>query len=145
MKDRFGSTVYAQQSAMLVAKQFISSGKPDSAKASLTWLSEQTTDPGYQSLAKLRLASILAESKNYDAALALLNGSFPASFEGLVADRKGDLMSLKSDKTKAIAEYERAYRLLDARTEYRRLVEVKLNALGVDVQGQVQVAATAGK
>jgi predicted negative regulator of RcsB-dependent stress response len=145
MKDRFGSTIYAQQSALLVSKQLVASGKPDAAKNSLTWLSEQTGEPGYQALAKLRLASILMEAKNYDAALTTLSGAFPASFEALVADRKGDVMSLKSDKAKAIAEYERAYRLLDTRTEYRRLIEVKLNALGVDVQGPDQVAAATGK
>jgi predicted negative regulator of RcsB-dependent stress response len=145
MKDRFGSTIYAQQSALLVSKQLVASGKPDAARNSLTWLSEQTGEPGYQALAKLRLSSILMEAKNYDAALTTLSGAFPASFEALVADRKGDVMSLKSDKAKAIAEYERAYRLLDTRTEYRRLIEVKLNALGVDVQGPDQVAAATGK
>ena len=145
MKDRFGGTIYAQQSALLVARQLVAAGKPDAAKVSLTWLSEQAGEPGYQALAKLRLASILMDGKSYDAALALLNGAFPASFEGLVADRKGDVMSLRADKVKAIAEYERAYRLLDSRTEYRRLVEVKLNALGVDVQGPDQVAAATGK
>ena len=85
------------------------------------------------------------DAKNYDAALALLSGVFPPEFEGLVADRKGDVMSLKSEKSKAIAEYEKAYRLLDAGTEYRRLVEVKLNALGTDVQRPDQMASATGK
>ena len=145
MKDRFGGTVYAQQSALLIAKQLLASGKVDSAKAALTWLSEQSVDPGYQAVAKLRLAAILMDAKNYDAALALLSGVFPPEFEGLVADRKGDVMSLKSEKSKAIAEYEKAYRLLDAGTEYRRLVEVKLNALGTDVQRPDQMASATGK
>ncbi len=145
MKDRFGGTVYAQQSALLVAKQLVASGKSDSAKSALTWLSDQTGDPGYQALAKLRLSAMLMDAKNYDAALAQLGGVFPPEFEGLVADRKGDVMLLKSDRPKAIAEYEKAYRLLDAGTEYRRLVEVKLNALGTDVQRPDQVASASGK
>lgn len=145
MKDRFGSTLYAQQSALLAAKQLAEAGKLDAARAALTWLSEQSSDAGYQALAKLRLAALQMESKNPDAALALLNGQFPVGFEGLVADRKGDVYALKADKAKAIAEYEKAYAKLDARTEYRRLVEVKLNALGVNVQGRDQVAAATGK
>ncbi len=52
---------------------------------------------------------------------------------------------LQGDKPKAVAEYEKAYRLFDPRTEYRRLVEVKLNALGVDAGPKDQVAAAAGK
>jgi len=145
MKDRFGSTIYAQQSALLVAKRYADSGKPDQAKAALTWVAEQSPDKTYQALAKLRLSAILIDEKNYDAALAMLNGEFPASFDGLVADRKGDAMVLKADKAKAIVEYEKAWRLLDVRTEYRRLVEVKLNALGVNVQEREQTAMAAGK
>jgi len=137
MKDRFGGTIYAKQSALLVAKQFVEAGKPVQAKAVLTWVAEQSADKEYQALAKLRLAAILMNEKDYAATLALLSGDFPASFEGLVADRKGDVLILKSDKSAAIVEYEKAWRLLDVRTEYRRLVEVKLNALGIQVQEQV--------
>lgn len=145
MKNRFGNTIYAQQSALLVAKQYVDSGKPDQAKTALIWLAEESSDKAFQALAKLRLAAILMDEKNYDAALVMLNGDFPASFDGLVADRKGDAMMLEADKVKAIAEYEKAWQLLDARTEYRRLVEVKLNALGVNVQEREQVAMAVGK
>ncbi|MBK9440936.1 MAG: tetratricopeptide repeat protein [Comamonadaceae bacterium] len=145
MKDRFGSTIYAQQSALLVARQYVEIGKLDAAKSALSWVAEQSSDTGYQSLAKLRLAAIMMEVKNFDGALGLMNGSFPASFEGLVADRKGDILALKGDKVAGVVEYEKAYRLLDVRTEYRRLVEVKLNAMGVDVQGREQVAVATGK
>ena len=145
MKDRFASTIYAQQSALLVARLYVDVGKMDVALAALTWVAEQSVDAGYQALARLRMTAILMESKEYDAAKKLLDGAFPASFAALVADRKGDIMALKSDKKQAIAEYEKAYQLLDSRNEYRRLVEVKLNAMGVDVQGREQVALASGK
>ncbi len=134
MKDRFSSTAYAQQSGLLVARQYVSLGKPDSAKAALLWVASQSSDSGYQAVAKLRLAAIFMDMKDLDSALVQLNGVFPPSFEPLVADRKGDVYALQASKDKAVAEYQKAYRLFDARTEYRRLVEVKLNALGVDPQ-----------
>jgi predicted negative regulator of RcsB-dependent stress response len=145
MKERFASTTYAQQSALLVAKQFVIAGKTDSAKSALTWVAGQSSDAGYQALAKLRLAGILLDSKNYEAALTQLEGSFPVGFEALVADRKGDAFVLQGKKAQAITEFEKAFRLFDPRTEYRRLVEVKLNALGVDIQGHEQMALAAGK
>lgn len=135
MKTRFASTTYAHQSGLLVAKQYMTLGKADAAKSALTWVAEASSDKAYQALAKLRLSAILLEDKNFDAALSQLEGSFPASFEALVADRQGDVYALKGDKAKAKTAYEKAYQLFDARTEYRQLVEVKLNALGVDVQG----------
>jgi predicted negative regulator of RcsB-dependent stress response len=145
MKDKFSGTTYAQQSGLLVARQYVKLGKPEAAKSALTWVAEQSSDVGYQSLARLRLAAISMESKLFDEALKLLNMSYPASFEALVADRKGDVFMLQGEKAKALAEYDKAYRLFDTRTEYRRLVEVKLNALGVDAGPQDQVAAAAGK
>jgi len=145
MKDKFAGTAYAQQSGLLVARQYINLNQLDAAKAALTWVAEKSSDAGYQALARLRLAAIAMESKNHEEALGLLNSAYPPGFEALVADRKGDVFALQGDKAKAVAEYEKAYRLFDPRTDYRRLVEVKLNALGVELAAQAQVATAAGK
>jgi predicted negative regulator of RcsB-dependent stress response len=145
MKDRFPSTVYAHQSGLLVAKQYAYLGKPDSAVAALTWVAEKSPDSGYKSVAKLRLAALLIEAKKFDAALSQLEGAFDPSFDALVADRKGDIYVLQGNKAKAVAEYQKAYRLFDARTEYRRLVEVKLNAQGMDIQLPDSISAVTGK
>ena len=62
---------------------------------------------------------------------------------GLVADRRGDILSAQGKKPEARAEYEKAFKTLDERTEYRRLVEVKLNAMGVDPSPMASLAASA--
>ena len=132
MKDRFASTTYAHQAGLLVAKHYYSVGNAQAAKAALSWVIDKSSDPGYQAIAKLRLAGLLMDSKAFDEALQQLSGSFPASFEALVADRKGDILLLQGKKKEAIAEYEKSFKSFEERTEYRRLVEVKLNSLGVD-------------
>ena len=143
MKDKFGSTAYAQQAGLLVAKSYYDAGKIDSAKAALSWVAEKSSDDGYQAIARLRLAAVLLEANAYDDALKQLAGSFPVDFQALVADRKGDIFQLKGDKTQARLEYNKAYTTLDERTEYRRVVEIKLNALGVDPRDSGKVTATA--
>ena len=132
MKDRFSSTTYAQQAGLLVAKQYYSAGNVEAAKAALSWVADKSSDSGYQAIAKLRLAGVLTESKALDEALKQLSGSFPASFEALIADRKGDIFLLQGKKTEAVSEYQKAYKTFEEKTEYRRLVEVKLNSLGID-------------
>lgn len=150
MKERFASTSYAQQAGLLVAKRYYSAGQLDAAKSALTWVADKASDPGYQALAKLRLAAILMDTKALDEALKQLSGSFPASFEALVADRQGDILLLQGKRKEAIAAYEKAFKTFEGRTEYRRLVEVKLNSLGVDPQSAGEalkgvVAAPEGK
>lgn len=146
MKSRFGGTTFAQQSALLAAKVYEEAGKSDAAAAALTWVADKTDDAGYQAVARLRLAAILAGAKDYGKAMALLDESYPAEFLPLVADRKGDVLALQGKSAEARAEYEKAYKGLDERTEYRRLVEIKLNALGADprpAQDAVAVAPAA--
>jgi predicted negative regulator of RcsB-dependent stress response len=141
MKDKFSSTTYAQQAGLIAAKVYYDAGNTASAKSALTWVADQSPDTGYQAIAKLRLAGVLVESKAYDEALQKLSGDFPAEFMALVADRKGDIYQLQGKKAEAVAEYTKAYSGLDERTEYRALVEVKLNALGSNPRGAQAVAA----
>lgn len=150
MKDRFAGTVYAQQAGLLVAKAQYDKGNVDAAKAALTWVAGHAADEGYQAIAKLRLSGLLLETNSYDEALKLVSGTFSKDFAPLAADRRGDILMSQDKKSEAAAEYQKAYKGLDERAEYRRLVEVKLNALGLDPSSAgpllaSPVAATEGK
>lgn len=143
MKDKFGSTTFAMQAGLLTAKIQQEAGKPELALAALTWVADEASDPAYQAIAGLRLSAALAQSKDYSGAMARLDGKFPAAFAALVADRKGDLLMLQDKPAEARAQYEQAYKGFDAQTDYRRLVEIKLTALGADPRPQPDAAATA--
>ncbi len=142
MKDKFGRTTYAQQAALLAAKTFYEKGNADAARAALAWVAGNASDDGYKAIARLRLAGILVETKAYDEALQQLSGSWPAEFDALVADRKGDVFLLQGKKAEAKSEYEKSWKAFEDRAEYRRLVEVKLNAMGVDPAAATREAAT---
>lgn len=142
MKDRFGSTTYAQQAALLAARVYHDKGNADASRAALNWVADKSPDDGYKAIARLRLAALLFDGKSYDDALQQVSGTFPDSFAPLAADRRGDILLAQGKKPEAITEYEKAFKGLDDRTEYRRLVEVKLNALGVDPAG-AQTSKTA--
>jgi predicted negative regulator of RcsB-dependent stress response len=143
MKERFGGTTFAQQAGLLAAAALEDKGKPDGAKTALAWVADKSSDEGYQAVARLRLASVEMEAKQYDDALKQLSGAFPREFEPLAADRRGDIYKLQGKKAEAKAEYEKAWKGLDERSDYRKLVEVKLGALGVDAK-QLGAPAAAG-
>jgi predicted negative regulator of RcsB-dependent stress response len=132
IKDKFGRTTYAQQAGLLAGRVLADLGKTDAAKSALQWVASDATDEGLRAIGRLRLASLLVESKAYDEALKQLSSDIPREFEALAADRRGDIYNLQGKKDQAKAEYTKAWQGFTAGSEYRSLVEVKLTALGVD-------------
>ena len=143
LKAKYAGTTQAAQAGLAVAKAQIEAGKPDAAKEALAWVADKAGDEGLKALARLRLASVLMDQKNYDEALQQLSASAPPEFEAVFADRKGDILASQGNRAEAIAEYTKAYKAFEEGIEYRRLVEIKLGALGVAPDG-VAVAAAAG-
>ena len=133
MKARFAGTAYAPQAGLLLAKLAQEKTKPEVAKAALTWVSERSSDEGYAAIAKLRIASLLMDEKSFDPALKLLETTPPTEFSALFSDRKGDIFAIQNRPVDARVEYLKAYNALDERSEYRRLIEIKLNAVGGQV------------
>lgn len=142
IRDKYGRTTYAQQAALLAAGTLARQGKADAARDALRWVAEDASDEGYQAIARLRLAAMLVENKAYDDALKQLS-DLPAEFAALAADRRGDIYNLQGKKDEAKAEYTKAWQGLGGDSDYRALVEVKLTALGVDVQALKAPAETA--
>jgi predicted negative regulator of RcsB-dependent stress response len=134
MRDKYGRTEYAQQAALLAAKVLADKGKTDAAKANLQWVASDGKDEGLQAIAKLRLAGMLMDAKAYDDALKQLSSGLPREFDGLAADRRGDIYNLQGKKDQARDEYTKAWKAFPQESDYRPLIEVKLTALGFDVQ-----------
>ncbi len=132
MKERYPSAAYTQQAALALARQASDKGQTETAKAALQWAVDKAGDEGYAAIARLRLANMYFDAKDYAQALAQLDGVTDEAFAALVADRKGDIFAIQDKRAEAKAAYLLAYQKLDERAQYRRVVQVKLNALGVD-------------
>ena len=137
IKDKFASTTYAQQAALLAARVYNETDRKTDAKTQLTWVIDKASDEGYQALARLRLASMLVEDKAYDDARKQLTAKTPDAFAPLMADRLGDLAMLQAQPAEAVQHYKNAWKGFEPNAEYRRLVAVKLAALGADPEEPV--------
>ena len=127
LKGKYGGTVYAEQGALLTGAA-LAGDKPQEAVAALKWEIEQGKQAGYQALARLRLASLLAQSQQWEEARKVLSSGIPAEFAGLAADRLGDIYSAQGKSSEAKAAYEKALKALPEGEQYRRLVEIKRDA-----------------
>lgn len=137
MKDKFGATQFAQQSALLAAKTLQAQGKSDAARDALSWVANGAPDKAYRDIARLRLAAMHLEAKAYDEALKQLSQEFTPTMLALAADLRGDVLQAKGQTAEAIAAYQQAWQKLAETPDYRRLVQAKLNALGVEPDAAV--------
>ncbi|MBA4177360.1 MAG: hypothetical protein C0505_12505 [Leptothrix sp. (in: Bacteria)] len=143
LKQRFPATAFAQQGGLTAAKVQVAKGQTEAAKASLTWVAENGAEDEMRTIARLRLSGVLADAKQFDEALKVLDTAKTEGFEGLVADRRGDVLLAQGKQNEARAAYEAAYKAMDAKLDYRRLVEAKLTTLGAAPAAVAAVASAA--
>ena len=130
LMEKFGGTPYAGRAALFAAKANYEANDSKSAKAQLEWAVKNAKETSVSALASLQLANILAEEKDFEGALKLLNAPHDAGFDGLFADLKGDVLQSLGKTTEAKAAYEEALQKLEAQGKYRVLTQQKLESLG---------------
>ncbi len=81
-------------------------------------------------VARYRLAEVLLNDKQYDEALKVLDAKHGEPFAGLYADLRGDALAAAGRADDARAAYALALAKLDAKSQYRTYVQVKLDSLG---------------
>ncbi len=129
--DKFASTAYAARAALLAAQVNEQAKDVAHAKTQLQWVIDHAGEAALKDVARLRLAAVLLDEKNYADALQLLEAKHPESFDGLYADLRGDVLSAQGKTDEARSAYKLAYEKFDAQNIYRNLIQMKIDALGV--------------
>lgn len=142
LQGKYAGTAFAEQGALL-AGAALASDEPEQAKQALTWAIEKGKHASYSSLARLRLASVLAQEGAYEAALQQLNSGLAPEYAALAADRRGDLYALQGKGEQARAEYDKALAAMDAQDPYRGFVQVKHNSVSASGSPAAAEAAPA--
>jgi predicted negative regulator of RcsB-dependent stress response len=102
----------------------------------LGWAAEHAKDDAVRDLARLRLAALLLDEKDYDGAMKALATAPAAPFLPRFGELKGDILASQGKTAEAKAAYESAMATLDAgdksasRDSYREVLQAKLDALG---------------
>ncbi len=130
LEDRFASTGYAPRAALLLAKMQFDAGDSAAAKAQLQWVIDRADETELKEIARYRLASLLLNEKQYDEALKVLDAKHGDAFAGLYDDLRGDALAAAGRLNEARTAYQSALPKLDAKSQYKNYVQVKLDALG---------------
>jgi len=131
LKKDFSGTAYAPRGALLAAQAFLASGDAERARAELEWVISEHADDPLAPVARVRLAGILIDLKQFDAALNAVGEPAPAGFEGLYADRRGDVLHAQGKKDEARSAWQQALEAFGGRNaSLRSVVQLKIDALG---------------
>lgn len=128
LRTEFAATDYAARGALVAASALASRDDLSAARQQLEWLA-QTKHVALLPVAKLRLATLLLEQKDFDGALVQLKD--PAEpFIGLYADRRGDVLAAQGKTAAAREAWGQAIEILGAASPLTPIVKLKLDALG---------------
>jgi predicted negative regulator of RcsB-dependent stress response len=113
-----------------LAKANFESGDAKSAKAQYLWVIAHAKQTQSKDLARMRLAVVLLDEKNFSEALKYLVGVHDAAFDPLFNDLKGDVYSLQGKAQDARLAYQAAILALPKDNPFKNYVQLKLDALG---------------
>ncbi|MBI5429881.1 MAG: tetratricopeptide repeat protein [Nitrosomonadales bacterium] len=128
--DKFQNTAYAPRAALLAAQANEQKKDAGSAKIQLQWIIDHAGEETLKDVARLRIAALLLDEQNYAEAMKHLDAKHAASFDGLYADLRGDVLGAQGKTEEARSAYKLAYEKIDAASMYRNLIQMKLDALG---------------
>ncbi|PKO63799.1 MAG: hypothetical protein CVU23_09560 [Betaproteobacteria bacterium HGW-Betaproteobacteria-17] len=128
--DQYKGTAYAPRAALLLARLNVGAKDLKSAQAQLEWAAANSKEPAVKDLARLRLAGVQLDQKQYDAALKTLSATHSDAFAFRFHDLKGDVLLAQDKPAEARAAYQAALGKMAEGHPYRNIVELKLDALG---------------
>jgi predicted negative regulator of RcsB-dependent stress response len=127
--ENYPRSAYAPLAALVSAKVHFQAGDLKTARAQLQWVIERASSDEIRSIAALRLASVLLDDKEPEAALKVLEAKPHPSFEALYAAQRGDILSEQKKRAEARAAYKSALEKAEA-GPLRETLRLKLEALG---------------
>lgn len=129
--EQFPRTTYAAMAALVSAKAHFQGGDLKTARAQLAWVSEHAKDEALQDIARLRLASVMLDEKDYDNALKTLDAKHGRAFDAQFLAAKGDVLVTQGKKDDARNTYKDALEKADVKDAgLRASVQLRLDALG---------------
>ena len=126
VRDEHGNSMYATLAALAAARAHVENDDLDAAATELRWAVKNSPQAEVATVARIRLARVLAEAGKHEDALKQLPAKPPKEFAALVDEARGDIYVATGDLDAARTAY-RAAQQSGQRSGNSSLLEMKLN------------------
>lgn len=130
LMQEYASTPYAGKAALVLAKMRFDTNDLKTARQHLQWAMDKASEDAVRHVARLRLARLLLDQGELDAALELTNVKNQIGFEADYLEIKGDILTVKGRTDEARAAYRAALERLTKESPYQQVLAIKLDDLG---------------
>ncbi len=127
--NKYSKTPYAVLAALAVAKVNVEEGEMSAARTQLQSVIDQSGQPQFQHVARLRMGQLMLEEGEAQQALALVQGVDVAGFTSAYDELKGDIQAALGNTAEARSAYERAIAAMDPALD-QSIIKMKLDELG---------------
>ena len=127
--EKFPNAFYASEAQLMAAKASFDANDFATAKKHLLWVTEK--GPAVHSnVARIRLASVMLEEKQFDEALKVLDQVKDEAYVSMAADLRGDVLVSQGRRDEARAAYQIAVEKAGDRSPMKALSQAKLDGVG---------------
>lgn len=126
----FPRSGYATLAAFVASASAMAQGEPAEARSRLAWIEEHAPRDGYRDLARIRLARILLDEDDPQAALAALDRVASDAFDAVAGELRGDILLARGAPEEARSAYRDVLAGERALPAARTRVQMKLDDLG---------------
>ena len=128
LNQDYKSTPYSTFSSLLLAREAVENNDIAAAKTHLQWVLDNTDSDEFKHLARLRLARLLLEEGDKDAALSLIEKIDTGKFAPNYHELRGDILLQQGDSKAAQDAYTQALSIRGNQP----VVQMKLDDLGTN-------------
>lgn len=130
LAEQYPRSTFATMGQFIAAKSAFDANDLAAARTALQWVLDKSSGDELKHLARVRLAGVMVDQKEFDAALKLLETARPAHFEALYADRRGDVFYAMGKPADARSAWEAALAKSDGSGALKSAIEFKLDLVG---------------
>lgn len=129
----YAGTAFAAMAALHAARIEQEGNDLPAARARLQWVIDDSGKREFVPIARVRLAGVLLDEKNYAEALKVLAAEPPPEHRVAFADRRGDVLYAQGRAEEARAAWQQALKHAEPQHPLRPLIELKLDAVAAPV------------